>query len=297
MEVTDKIDWEVVLVDNGSQDDTQAVVQRHASSLPLRYVVEQTPGLAYARNRGVDEAHGRYLIWTDDDVIVDSLWLSSYADAFGRFPDAVLFGGNIEPVLQPPTPSWFANNLPMLAGLVAARNFGPEQTPLSVTGNILPYGANYAVRAAEQRSHLYNSDLGVSPWARRLGEETQVFVSILNAGHTGYGVPRSIVRHIIQPGRQTKKYVVQYNKAVGETWAYLSDTHTENFLGAPIPETSKRFMGAPRWIWRKAASHGILATALGVFTASDRWLWHLSRYGYYTGAIRYWLRKTPSKAA
>ena len=41
---------------------------KHAAALPLRLVHEPTPGLSNARNRGIAEARGDLVLWTDDDV-------------------------------------------------------------------------------------------------------------------------------------------------------------------------------------------------------------------------------------
>ncbi len=100
--------WEVIIVDNGSTDETAEVVRRHAGQLPIRRVEEPRIGLSHARNRGIAEARGRYLCWTDDDVRLDPDWLAGYVAAFDRHPDAAVFGGPILPQVEPPTPSWFA---------------------------------------------------------------------------------------------------------------------------------------------------------------------------------------------
>jgi len=75
--------WELIIVDNGSSDHTAEVVESFASQIPVRCVREDKAGLSNARNRGVDEAKGDYICWTDDDVKLDPKWLSAYVAAFG----------------------------------------------------------------------------------------------------------------------------------------------------------------------------------------------------------------------
>jgi glycosyltransferase involved in cell wall biosynthesis len=106
MNVPRRIDWEVVVVDNGSTDDTPGVLKSFAGRLPLRNVVETRRGHSPARNRAVDTANGDYLLWTDDDVIVEPGWLAAYADAFARWPQAAVFGGPIRARFDPPPPKW-----------------------------------------------------------------------------------------------------------------------------------------------------------------------------------------------
>lgn len=234
MKVPDKLNWELVIVDNGSSDNTAEVVGSYASKLPARCVREDTPGLSNARNKGVAEAKGEYICWTDDDVELDPNWLNAYYEAFKKHQDGAVFGGKIIPKFVPPTPEWvshFKHQWP-LDGPFAYRDLGPDDIPLSFKGWKTPYGANYAVRAEEQRAHLYNPDLGVSPTHKRVGEETEVIYQILKKS-TGYWVPGSQVNHIIPQGRQSLKYVYEYFYLVGSTFTFLSKHyHEDNHLVA-----------------------------------------------------------------
>src|SRR5438477_8864136 len=79
------IGWEVIVVDNASTDETAATVERcHelADGIRLEYLVEERLGLSHARNRGVAEARGEYLLFTDDDVLVQSGWVNALCAGF-----------------------------------------------------------------------------------------------------------------------------------------------------------------------------------------------------------------------
>jgi glucosyl-dolichyl phosphate glucuronosyltransferase len=214
--------WELCVVDNGSSDGTPDVVRGFADRLPIRYVYEGVAGLSNARNRAVREAHGEYICWTDDDVEVDSHWLAAYARAFESHPEGVLFGGRILPRLLPPTPDWFRANTHLwpVQALLAARDFGDAVLPLSFAEGRVPWGANYAVRTDVQRRHTYDPKLGVSPDQRRLGEEAEVMLRVLEEG-PGWWTPDAIVHHFIPSGRQSWDYIFRYFVAMGETLAYL----------------------------------------------------------------------------
>src|SRR4029450_8110357 len=90
-----ELEWEVLVVDNGSRDGTAAAVGEFRERLPIRSVVEPQPGLSNARNRCGEEARAAYTLWTADDVIVAPGWLQEYARAFARFPAAAVFGGPV----------------------------------------------------------------------------------------------------------------------------------------------------------------------------------------------------------
>src|SRR4051794_31877580 len=78
--------WEVLVVDNNSSDATQAVARAFHGRLPLRVSFEAQPGTSNARNRALAEAHGEYIAWIDDDVLVSFGWLTGVVDATRRHP-------------------------------------------------------------------------------------------------------------------------------------------------------------------------------------------------------------------
>ena len=70
--------FDVLVVDNGSTDDTAAIVERIASGFPvtLRRIFEEQPGVGRARNRGVAESRGEWIAFFDDDQAADPRWLA-----------------------------------------------------------------------------------------------------------------------------------------------------------------------------------------------------------------------------
>src|SRR5947207_1258016 len=97
MRLPEKLDWEVVVVNNNCTDSTDEVISVFAERLPIRRTFEPQQGHTMARNRAVKEARGEYIVWTDDDVIVAREWLAAYAEAFHQWPEAAVFGGPIIP--------------------------------------------------------------------------------------------------------------------------------------------------------------------------------------------------------
>lgn len=281
LQTPDGLAWEVLIVDNGSSDETPDVIRGFADRLPISSVREETPGLSNARNRGVDEARGAYICWTDDDVLVDPQWLAAYVDAFKRHPDAVIFGGRILPHLEAPVTPWFdeLKDTWPLTNLLAKRDFGDEETPLSLANDLMPWGANYAIRAAEQRSLRYDPSLGVSPDQRRLGEEADVLFRLSLNGAKGWWVPGSKVHHLIPASRQSLEYIVQYFRSHGETLAYL-DSRDD-------PRASGQVRGSPADLKARACSHYL---GFGLWHAlGRRWrsINHLRLYAIYKGAAEF----------
>lgn len=88
--------WQLVVVDNGSEDDTRRVVDKFTTSLPLKYVFEAKRGLSHARNRGIFEAEYPIIAFTDDDCLVDSDWLAGVAAQFAKRDGLSILGGRVE---------------------------------------------------------------------------------------------------------------------------------------------------------------------------------------------------------
>ena len=153
--------WELLVVNNNSTDHTESVLESYKKRLPLRVLFEASPGLSNARNRAIVEVQGDLIVWTDDDVLVDTEWLAAFAEAADRWPAASFFGGPIEPWFEGEPSSWLRQVYPKVQTAFATRDLGKAQFILNE--NALPFGANFAIRTAAQRRYLYNAKLGRRP--------------------------------------------------------------------------------------------------------------------------------------
>lgn len=91
-----ELDWQLVVVDNASTDDTKAVIDRFAGDLPLVHAYEPRPGLSHARNRGIAQALHPIIAFTDDDCLVGPDWARAIVAEFARHPDLSILGGRVE---------------------------------------------------------------------------------------------------------------------------------------------------------------------------------------------------------
>jgi glycosyltransferase involved in cell wall biosynthesis len=107
-EGTDAITWEVLVVDNNSDDATAKVVRGYmtdwAEEYPLRYLFEPRQGKTYAIRRAFHEARGRLLGFLDDDNLPALDWVAACYE-FGRMhPDAGAYGSRIFPMYEQEPP-------------------------------------------------------------------------------------------------------------------------------------------------------------------------------------------------
>ena len=257
-----QIDWELLVINNNSSDHTDEVISSFAQLLPIVRIFEASPGLSHARNAAVAHASGDYIVWTDDDVFVNEGWLSAYTKAFETYPNAAVFGGPIAPWFEGTPPNWLMRAWPSLMNAYATRDLGLEVIPLSRDGNQLPYGANFAIKMAEQVQRRYDPRLGVRPGHILLGEETQLIVSILAAGGHGWWVPDAGVRHWIPRSRQTLKYVRNYYQALGLTRS----------AKLVSPPTKHKLFGKPLWLWRMALYAQVVYRLRRPFVGPEIWV-------------------------
>lgn len=251
--------WELLVVDNNSTDATAATIASFGGRLPIRRLFEPKPGLSNARNCAIGEASGQYLLWTDDDVLVEPTWLAAYAAAFTRRPAAGYFGGVIRPWFPNAPPQWLRRGFDHVASAYAAQDHGSAEVPLS-DGRV-PFGANMAFRLTDQRAFPYNPALGPAHGTAIRGDETDVFHRMQARGIEGWWVPEAIVRHYIPPERQSIAYLREYFMGYGH---FLAQTAS--------PSPAPRLFGKPRWLWRSALENEARYRFGRLFGPPEEWV-------------------------
>ena len=182
---------EIVVVDNCPGDErTRDVCSRYA----VRYVREDAPGAARARNRGILEAKGDLLAFTDDDCVVDTHWLDRLHNTFAD-PLVMAVTGYIGP-LELETRAQYLFELH--GGF--ERHFqrvvfdGLTSSPVVAAGKA---GASANVifrRRAFEEVGLFAEDLGPGTPARS-AEDSDVFYRVLAAGYRIVFDPARVVSH------------------------------------------------------------------------------------------------------
>lgn len=245
MAVPPDLRWEVIVVDNNSHDDTAEVVADFArtSKLRVRYLFERKQGLSNARNRGILEAAGEVIAFTDDDVVVDRLWLAELGKALQSF-ECIAVGGKIIPVWNTPKPDWFYDERPYSLGNAIVHFDMGDTARLIRLITQTPFGANMAFRReAFAKYGLFRTDLGRINDVLMMGEETEFFRRLMDAGEVVAYTPNAIVRHPVEEIRTRKDYY--------QSWYFNFGKAQVRVEG--VPKNAVRYFGVPRYLFRMIA--------------------------------------------
>ena len=134
--------YEIIVVDNApNTSETKTLVETYARTQPVRYLREDAPGSASARNLGLKHATGELVAFTDDDVVVDTHWLTELARGFTKADNVACVTGLVVPMeLETQAQEWFEHYGGFTVGGMKRRvydleNNRPEHAPL------FPYAA------------------------------------------------------------------------------------------------------------------------------------------------------------
>ncbi|HWN42148.1 MAG TPA: glycosyltransferase [Thermoanaerobaculia bacterium] len=214
--------WELLIVDNGSTDDTLQVAHGIARSRPdlVRVIEEPRIGLSAARNTGVRHSRGDIIAFADDDAFPEPGWLHALVDVLMQ-ENVLAAGGPVEPDFQGELPPWFSDcYLPYLA----AWDKGAEIQPL--TYNDYPRGNNCAFRREVfQRFGYFSPHLGRTGSSLLSCEEIELCLRIERGGRRILYAPGARIRHLTVTERITPEWLARRFAAQGHSEAIIDWQH------------------------------------------------------------------------
>lgn len=241
------LDYEILLVDNNSSDQTRAVVETLAAQNPqkLKYLFEASQGLSYGRNAGIAAAKAPIIAFTDDDVRVAQDWVWQIKSGFEASPGIDFLGGKVVPSWPAEPPAWLTRpNWSPLALL----DYGDSRFYVDSEKQLCLIGANFAFRrSAFDKVGLFKTDFQRVKDGIGSLEDHEMLLRLWRAGSRGLYLPELVVTAEIEPDRMEKKYHRKWHASHGRFYAALHSEEVEQSrLG--------KILGVPAHFYRQALS-------------------------------------------
>jgi glucosyl-dolichyl phosphate glucuronosyltransferase len=204
----ESVEWEVLVMDNNSNDQTHEVVEDFCRRYPgrFRYLFERRQGKSYALNTAIVESTGDVLVFLDDDVIVEPSWLQNLTAPLSS-GEWVGSGGRILPKWTCSTPPWLPPQGWYLTGPLALFDLNASSGPLTEP----PFGTNMAFRKEMfEKYGNFRTDLGRCGKGLISNEDTEFGRRLLAAGEPLRYQPSAVVHHPVTENRVTKKYYLKW---------------------------------------------------------------------------------------
>jgi glucosyl-dolichyl phosphate glucuronosyltransferase len=252
--LSEVVRWEVVVVDNNCTDATPAVVERArvAFPVPVRYVLERRQGVAFGRNAGVEQARGRLIAFTDDDVRPAPDWLASVLAAFVEL-EADALGGRVMPQWAAPVPEWVHEWLeqrqyrhthigilvhPERAHLTGATVYPPIWTAnAAVKRDVFVSLGGFDTRMGRVKDKLFG------------GEDTDFIRRVVDRDLRVFYDPRLVVWHRISAERMTRRHFrrLRFEDAEGEA-RHLDRSSGRTLLGVRLYSYKRLARSLGSWL-------------------------------------------------
>ena len=230
----ENLSWKIIVVDNGSSDETPQILQKYSKHLPLVTLKEKRPGKNLALNKALEIVDSEWIVFTDDDIVPDNMWLHELMNATSRWPEHYIFGGAIIPLMPCETPKWIMDideNTKSIAFAKYQHNL--NEGPIEVA----PFGANLVIHNDVMKKFQYNENLG--PKQNNLsneyimGGETDLLERLRKQKFEYIYVPSAKVHHVIRSDQLTFQWLCRRYYLAGRGYAHYQKLTCPFILGVP----------------------------------------------------------------
>jgi len=235
-----EIEWEIIVVDNASTDNTANIIKSYIDKLPICYLYEDKKGKNNALNSGVSLAKGNLIVFTDDDVIPEQEWLVKLASCANLHADYTIFGGVIKPNWPRQPDKWILDHVPL------GVTYAITNEDL-IEGEVHPglvWGVNMAIRRDVFEAG-YRFDASVGPNGKNyvMGSETEFTIRLHKLGYKSWFCKEAVVYHIIRDYQLDPEWIIKRAYRFGRNM-YRQEYRSFN------PKIPILF-GIPRWMFSK----------------------------------------------
>jgi glycosyltransferase involved in cell wall biosynthesis len=216
----ESLNWEIIIVDNNSTDDTPQVIQsyqQHWTVCPLRYCLESRQGASFARKRAIREANGTLIGFLDDDNIPSLTWVRAAYDFGIAHPNAAAFGSQIHAHYEVAPPQNFDRIAQFIPVIERDESVCFTRGKRALT-NVVPPGAGLVIRRSAWLEHV-PAELNLKgPVGNSLaykGEDVEALLHLKKAGWEIWFNADMHISHQISQKRFERDYLMRFFQGVG----------------------------------------------------------------------------------
>jgi glycosyltransferase involved in cell wall biosynthesis len=266
--------WKLVVVDNGSSDQTQDTLKGFSDRLPLQFLTEPRRGKNFALNAALSHIEGDLTVLTDDDVIPRPDWLLRLRHAADAHPEFSIFGGPILPHWEVPPPAW--TKWVHQGAAYAVTDPTWAEGPIAASSI---WGPNTAIRSAVFKAGIsFDSQIGPSGNSYVQGGDTELTRRLESLGHRAWHVHDAIVEHFVRKEQLDLEWVMRRAVRHGRG---------EYRLGQINELTGRRmWFGAPRYLYKQLSLEALNTSVAWMLRREGDLLQARWRYNFTRGQIQ-----------
>jgi glycosyltransferase involved in cell wall biosynthesis len=268
-------EYEIVVVDNNSTDDTRAVVEQMiaAGHHRLRYFFEPKQGKSHALNHGLHVLRGWAYVIADDDFVLPKNWAKGIVEGFKQNSEVAFVSGKVLPLWLAKCPSWLTQRH---WSAIAMADYGDEQFLTDASNQVCLLAC--AFRASDVAAvGGYHEDLG--PQKDRTGatEDLDLLMRLWKSGRKGLYLPNVFFHHKATADRLTKNYHRRWHRDHGRSYAVMRAEETE--VG------NRRLFDVPAYMYKEAARDAVKWLACMFRGQRDEAFWHETHLRFFQGFL------------
>ncbi len=233
-------DWQIIIVDNASTDDTPEILRSYTDRLPLLPIRTERQGKNIALNIGLAEVSGSLVVLSDDDAVPAPDWLRQLLCVAKQQSEYDIFGGEITPVWPANLPEW----IPRLVNLGATYAITP---PGLASGRIEPsqiWGPNMAIRRRVfDAGYRFDENIGPAKGQYVMGSEVEFVCRLERNGYKAWFCNEARVGHMIRQNQIERDWIIKR--------AYRLGRHMYHQEREEMDTGVALWQGAPRWRYRE----------------------------------------------
>ncbi|HOV90156.1 MAG TPA: glycosyltransferase family 2 protein [Syntrophorhabdaceae bacterium] len=240
--------FEVIVVDNGSKDNTKKVAESFVGKIKnLIYIYYETPGLHVGRHSGLLAAKSDILVYGDDDIIATTTWLEGILESFEDERVALVGGKNI-PLFEVPPPKWILDiwnkgGKYKTISYLSILDFGNE---ILTIDPYYVYGCNFSIRKSIllETGGFHPDGMPKELIKYRGDGETYVARYIKEKGYKAMYNPKASVYHLCSAERLTKEYFARraFNQGISDSYSDVREGKRRSLLRMKLNVVFKKYL-------------------------------------------------------